>query len=226
VSFRTDFIANLPPNPDDALIILADRASDWLQAPRQDDDALNAAYITQIFDRFIGRYRPDIKAFIFTDPPAIKDYIEAIIKFSGTREVDRLIDSYEKTVDDADSFGIANLNAEEKERLHEHLNRLRQIIESSEIPVKKKNALFGRLNALASEIDSAGTRTDRFFAFAGDVAFVVGDMAKKAKPFIDEVKEILKIVRGSRARTEQVELPHDDTFKLPAPDLIDSVGDN
>jgi hypothetical protein len=226
VSFRTDFIANLPPNPDDALIILADRASDWLQAPRQDDDALNAAYITQIFDRFIGRYRPDIKAFIFTDPPAIKDYIEAIIKFSGTREVDRLIDSYEKTVDDADSFGIANLNAEEKERLHEHLNRLRQIIESSEIPVKKKNALFSRLNALASEIDSAGTRTDRFFAFAGDVAFVVGDMAKKAKPFIDEVKEILKIVRGSRARTEQVELPHDDTFKLPAPDLIDSVGDN
>ncbi|MGV2017789.1 hypothetical protein [Agrobacterium sp. 22-223-1] len=218
MSFRNDFASNLPSNPDDALIALADRASDWLAAPASPDDQLNGVYIRKILERFIARYRPEINDLIIVQNPGVKEYVEAIIVFGGEREVDRLLDGYESVVHDADAFGIAALSGEEKSFLHEHLENIRKIIQESPIPSKKKNALFHRLQALRSEVDSIGTKTDRFFAFAGDIAFVLGEMAEKAKPALDEVKEILKIIRGSRARTEQVQLPQDETLNLPSPD--------
>jgi hypothetical protein len=53
----------------------------------------------------------------------------------------------------------------------------------------------------------------------GDVAFVMGDMAEKAKPLINEVKEMMRIVTRSRARQEGVSLPPgDDVILLPKPD--------
>ncbi|WP_435657966.1 hypothetical protein [Brucella pituitosa] len=218
MSFRDDFISNLPPNPDDALIALADRASEWLKAPAHDDDPINSAYIIKTLERFISRFRPEILNYVQNATPTVKDYATAIIISGGQREVDRLIDNYEKIVDEAESFGIASLDSDEKKSLHTHLENVRVIIQESLIPDRKKNALFHRLQALRSEVDSIGTKTDRFFAFAGDVSFVLGDMAEKAKPFIAEVKEILTIIRGSRARTEHVQLPHDDTLGLPSPD--------
>lgn len=221
MSFRRDFVSNLPPNPDDALITLADRASDWLAQPAESGDEINAPYIEQILERFVSRYRPEIRDMMDLDAPRdIKAYVAAIVRYSGVREVDRLLDDYEKVVADAESFGIASLNSAEKHSLHEHLENVRKIIQSSPLPTRKKNALFHRLEALRAEVDSIGTRTDRFFALAGDVAFVLGDMAEKAKPLIDEVKDILKIIRGSRARTENVELPREETIGLPSPDDV------
>jgi hypothetical protein len=65
---------------------------------------------------------------------------------------------------------------------------VRSIIQKSKIADRKKNALFERLSDLEREVNTHGTRTDRFFAFAGDVGFVLGDMANKAKPLIVESK--------------------------------------
>jgi hypothetical protein len=83
----------------------------------------------------------------------------------------------------------------------------------------ERRMLFERINGLAQEIDRSGTRTDRFFAFAGDLAFTAGEMAKNAKPAIDEFKEILKIVLRSRAKEEKVQLPKpEDVLRLPSPE--------
>ncbi len=222
MSFRQKFIENLPPNPDDALIMLADRAAAWLDAPQAPDDSLNRAYVEQILDRFIKRYRPNIQDLILTDEPSIRDYVEAIIKFAGAREVDKLLDNYERVVEEVESFGVTSLKFEEKNQLHLHIEKARKIIDESPLSDRKKNALFHRLEALRAEVDSIGTKTDRFFALAGDTAFVFGDMAEKAKPFLSEVKEILKIIRGSRARTENVQLPHEEPLGLPAPETSES----
>ncbi|WP_417411785.1 hypothetical protein [Hoeflea sp.] len=218
MSFRRDFVADLPVDPDDALIELADRASAWLDEPQSPDDNLNRAYVTQILERFIDRYRPEIQEYISETNPNVRDIIEAIVRFGGTREVDRLLDDYERVVQDTDAFGVASLTGDEKKELHSHLENVRQIIQESPLGDRKKNALFSRLNALIAEVDSISTRTDRFFAFAGDISFVLGEMAGKAKPFVGEVKDILKIIRGSRARTENVQLPHEETLTLPSPD--------
>lgn len=127
---------------------------------------------------------------------------------------------------DAESFGIARLNSEEKKKIHEHISRIREILETSDLSERKKNKLFERLNNLAQEVDTQGTLTDRFFAFAGDVAFVLGDMTTKAKPLTDEVKEMLRIVARSRARQEGISLPPgDEVLRLPSPGTPDKAAE-
>jgi hypothetical protein len=63
-----------------------------------------------------------------------------------------------------------------------------------------------------------GTRTDRFFAFASELGFSIGQFTKDAKPAIDELKDMLKIVSKARARHEGLKLPAgDEILLLPEP---------
>ncbi|MGJ5083484.1 hypothetical protein [Bradyrhizobium sp. HKCCYLS3013] len=131
-------------------------------------------------------------------------------------DIEDLLSQYESSLP-GESFGLAKLNEEEKRKAHAHLQKIRTIIDESGVSDRKKNALFERINALAREVDAHGTRTDRFFAFAGDVGFVLGDVTKKAKPLLHEVKEVLRIVSRSRARQEGVSLPPGDEVLQLAP---------
>lgn len=115
--------------------------------------------------------------------------------------------------------GYATLEPGEKKELHEHLEKIRTIIESSSLDDRKKNSLFERINELAKEIDRNGTRTDRFFAFAGELSFYIGQFAKNAKPAIEEAKSILKIIWRARERSDGTKLPRpDDVLLLPEPE--------
>ncbi|WP_238122658.1 MULTISPECIES: hypothetical protein [unclassified Xanthobacter] len=117
------------------------------------------------------------------------------------------------------SFGYAKLNASEKELVITHIEKIRLLIDESSLSQSKKIKLFNRLSSLYNEILRDNTKTDDFFAFMGDLAFTVGEMAQKAKPAIDEFKAIMRIVMGGRARKEGVLLPtEDDLPQLPAPE--------
>jgi hypothetical protein len=116
-------------------------------------------------------------------------------------------------------FGYTVLSKEEKESIHSHLEKIRKIIEDSKLEDRKKNALLDALANLARDVNRNGTRTDRFFAFASELGFCLGDFAKKAKPLFDEVKAILKIVTRARARDENIQLPSNgEILTLPEPD--------
>lgn len=118
------------------------------------------------------------------------------------------------------AFGYAILTKEEKQAIHNHIDAIRKIIDSSDLDDRKKNSLIDKLTGLSKEVDRNGTLTDRFFAFAGDLGFCLGAFAKNAKPLIKEVKEILKIVTRSRARNENIELPHSgEVLSLPEPEM-------
>jgi hypothetical protein len=122
-------------------------------------------------------------------------------------------------MDKDETFGLARLNEEERAKIHAHIDNVRAIIGTSILSDRKKNALYERLNRLAGEVNAHGTRTERFFSFMGDIAFVMGDMAEKAKPLFKEVKEMMRIVARSRARQEGISLPPgDDVILLPKPD--------
>jgi hypothetical protein len=66
------------------------------------------------------------------------------------------------------------------------------------------------------EVNRNGTRTDRFFAFASELAFAAGQFTKDAKPAIDELKDMLKIVTKARARREGLKLPAGEEILLLA----------
>jgi hypothetical protein len=115
------------------------------------------------------------------------------------------------------AVGYAALTPEEKKDCHKHLSKIRDIIEASDLDDRKKNNLFDHISQLSREIDKNGTRTDRFFAFASDFAFVMGDFARKAEPLTKELKSILRIVTKARARKEQTKLPAgDEVMQLPS----------
>jgi glutamate synthase domain-containing protein 3 len=218
MSFREEFMRDLPSDPSVALATLADRAQDWLNLP---DDSPNVhverVYVETILRTFITRYAPEIMQLDEDSDPTITEYIQAIVRYTGEREVQNLLDDYEAQRESkVEGFGYARLDNEEKETLRAHLQKIREIVDRSNIGDRKKTALFERINRLQDEVDKDGSRTDRFFAFAGDSAFVVGEMAENAKPFLKEVKDILKLVTRARAKEEGVALPgKEETLFLP-----------
>ncbi len=115
------------------------------------------------------------------------------------------------------SFGYARLDPTEKDDLHNHLNHIREIIERSEIPDNKKNALFKKLNELSAEVDRTGTRTDGFLGLIGDLGVRLGQFGEDAKPLTKELKSLLRIVMRSRARAEDIALPKSKEFPLLGP---------
>jgi hypothetical protein len=115
-------------------------------------------------------------------------------------------------------FGFARLSSAERAEIHNHLQKIRDVIESSNIDHRKKNALLDRLNALSHEVDKAGTKMDGFVAVWVDLWFAFGAGAAAAKPAFDELKDVLKILYQSRAKEEQTSLPTpQDQLQLPAP---------
>jgi hypothetical protein len=115
-------------------------------------------------------------------------------------------------------FGFARLNADERRTIHDYLSHIREVIEKSHIDERKRNALLDRLTELSREIDKSGTKMDGFVAFWVDVGFAFGSTAKAAKPALEELKEILKILYQSRAKEEQASLPSPEEFpRLPSP---------
>lgn len=221
-----ELVQDLPPEPSRAIVVFVDRVQvqilDVRPRPGRTED--HAALVSFII-KFCARYRipvnlPESAATVMSHLEVLVSELRKerarILSDVIDSEIDQLLIQFDSGV--GESFGVARLNSDEKKKIHDHIERIRKLIEESDVPPRKKNALFERLAELAREVDLLGTRTDRFFAFAGDVAFVLGDMAKKAKPMLDEVKGILKIVSRSRARQEGVSLPPgDEPLQLPAP---------
>lgn len=118
----------------------------------------------------------------------------------------------------ASTFGYTTLTADEKKKIHQHIEKIRELVENSDLEDGKKNSLFGQIGRLRSEVDRNGTRSDRFFAFASELGFATGGFAKNARPMFKEVKDILSIVTGARARHDKLELPPgDEILSLPKP---------
>jgi hypothetical protein len=140
----------------------------------------------------------------------IMNNYQAVVKKKAKASMDGAI---------AEAPGYAVLEGEEKKEIHRHLSKIRSIIESSSLDDRKKNSLFERLSDLAREVDRNGTRTDRFFAFAGELGFYIGQLAENAKPAIEQAKSILKIIWRARERHDGTKLPRpDDALLLPEPE--------
>lgn len=119
----------------------------------------------------------------------------------------------------AKEVGYAILEPTEKDELNGHIEKMRTIIEGSGLEDRKKNALFERLADLVREINRNGTRTDRFFAFASELGFCIGQFTTNARPAFDEAKAIMRIIWKARARHDGIKLPPgDDVPLLPEPE--------
>ena len=222
----TDAARNLPRDPRLALVNFAGRALSVYKIEGL-PDIVDAEFIINFINKFSTKFDIGVIFRPYATESKQEFALRILGELDGELKPKLLHDVIASEVDDAindfldnqeESFGLAHLNEAERTKIHIQINNVREIIASSVLTDRKKNALYERLNRLASEVDAHGTRTDRFFSFMGDIAFVMGDMAEKAKPLFKEVKEMMRILARSRARQEGVSLPPgDDVILLPKP---------
>ncbi len=218
---------NLPHEAVEAVLEFRQRVDRWMNGPETSDDHEMARCIVIFYRNAVPKAFPFIHE---TAKIRNLDSSEQMVWYNSeidriiTEVQDRLVEEEIKKITDGfdlnsgDSFGLAKLNDDEKANVHRNIKKIREIIEISEISDRKRNALFERLNALSAEVDLHGTRTDRFFAFMADAAFAASNMTKNAKPFLAEVKDMVKTIGRSRARQEGVSLPPgDEVLQLPSP---------
>jgi hypothetical protein len=80
---------------------------------------------------------------------------------------------------------ILALTPEIRQQLHSYINNIRQTLSPLQLPEKKKDALLGKLNSLADEVDRDRTKTEAWTAFTLELASTGGQAAKELKPIKD-----------------------------------------
>jgi hypothetical protein len=211
-----------------AFIELADRVEGHLNSYAV--DGADAYIIRSVIEKFLSIQlkRGDLKvSFPKFEKAESLEYLRFFIQTARNYRIERSAElaskrveellSVEDSLRDNTSFGIAQLNEEEKKIARDHILKAKEIVSESSLNSRKKNAILERLIEAERELETIGTRTDRFFTLMGDAAFVLGDMAEKAKPFTQEIREILKIVFRGRENTEGVRLPKADGQLLLPP---------
>lgn len=92
---------------------------------------------------------------------------------------------------------------EEYASIQEHINSLRaKLQDSTDFDAKHKERLLKKLEELQKELHQKMSSLDKFLGGCLSVAHTIGLSAKKAKPFTDDVKDILNITLNTKSRGE------------------------
>lgn len=100
---------------------------------------------------------------------------------------------------------VLTLDGSHKEKIRFHIEKIRATLEGVDIPEKKRESLFKKLNAFAAEVDQNRTKVDALMSLALEVSAAVGKVAENLKP----VRDLLDPLFGSlgKAKEENEALP-------------------
>lgn len=197
-------VEQLPSDPIAAFVALDD-----LLRPRvKDSQRIRKAEFGSTLHAFIAEHTLGITLPNLPSPETGGVFDSAFVDFCLT--VDKIKAGFrfrrQRQSNDGVNVTLA-LTSEEKQEVRAHLERIRNIVEKSGLADRKRNAIFTRIAELAKEIDKSGTRVDSIFAFWMDAAMFSAQATEYSQPFVDEVKDLLRIVYKAKARNEGVALP-------------------
>jgi len=102
---------------------------------------------------------------------------------------------------------------DETTRINQLISELRDIISQSELfEENHKQRLLRRLERLQSEVHKKVSDLDRFWGLVGDAGVTLRKFGEDARPIVDRVKELTKIIWGAQEKAEG--LPASDTIPL------------
>jgi hypothetical protein len=109
------------------------------------------------------------------------------------------------------------LDGNTKTRIHQYIQKIRTVLNKIEIPEPKRDALFGKLDAFALEVDKSRTNLQSVAEVYLTVCTVIGEGFNKLEPvrrFIDSIaalmgkaKETEDSLRALPFPTKQLEFP-------------------
>lgn len=90
-------------------------------------------------------------------------------------------------------------------RIQELINTLRdELVASALFEEDHKQRLLKRIEKLQAELHKKVSDLDKFWGLVGDAGVVLGKFGKDAKPLVDRITEIAKIVWQTQARAEEL----------------------
>ncbi|MDW6022712.1 hypothetical protein SAZ10_13195 [Mesorhizobium sp. BAC0120] len=125
---------------------------------------------------------------------------------------------------------VVVLDATARQTIHTLIGAIRERLYTMELPEDRRQSLFNKLNAFASEVDRNRTKTEAFFAFAVEAAKVARQVDDELKPLqqtIDRIFEWIEKAKKLRdalppwSERKQIEAPKK---ALPNPDKRRSSG--
>jgi len=100
---------------------------------------------------------------------------------------------------------IYSFSEEEYSSIQDHINNLRTRLQNSkDFDSKHKERLLKKLEELQKELHKKMSSFDKFLGGFLSVAHTLGLSAKEAKPFTDDVKDILDITLNAKSRGENL----------------------
>lgn len=105
-------------------------------------------------------------------------------------------------------ISIVHLSEDTRRQIHTYIGKIRETIEPIELRPAKRDALFVRLSALASEVDSDRTKTEAWGAFVLEVAGVGGKAARELAPVREMMDSIGNLIgKAKEMMAEWLGLP-------------------
>jgi hypothetical protein len=105
---------------------------------------------------------------------------------------------------------VLQLTPEVRQQLHSYINKIRETVAPLQLPEKKKEAILGKLNSLADEVDRDRTKTEAWTAFVLEIASAGGQAAKELKP----IKDLSDAVGNLLGKAKEIA---EGKRRLPAP---------
>jgi len=100
---------------------------------------------------------------------------------------------------------IYSFSDEEYNSIQDHINNLRTKLQNSnEFDSKHKERLLKKLEELQKELHKKMSSFDKFLGGFLSIAHTLGMSAKEAKPFTNDVKDILDITLNAKSRGEDL----------------------
>jgi hypothetical protein len=119
--------------------------------------------------------------------------------------------------------GSVGLDSTSKARIHHFIQQIREIIQGADLPEDKRDALFGKLNAFAAEIDRSRTRLQAAAAVFIAVCHTIGEGFEKLEParkWLDSIGRVLGQAKEGEDRADNMLSPPSERKRLvPPPDI-------
>jgi hypothetical protein len=230
--FDDEFIESLPDDPREAVLAACENY-DYHASFAQDLDtkhelALEGHAFIGVFlkSRGISAGSITITGKAKDDVEAVNTWINDLIKSMKTKlsrsSYEDLTNIYSIKLGTAFHFEFSDGDLKQIQKL---INELRDLISATdEIASDHKQRLLKKLEKFQSEFHKKVSDLDRFWGFFIDASIVVGIMGENAKPMVDVIQKIVKIIWPTQTRA--YELSSDLPFKLLGQAEDDNVSEN
>lgn len=100
-----------------------------------------------------------------------------------------------------------SLDASTKERIHNLINAIRQLLEKADLEERKRNSLMSKLNSFSADVDRSRTPFDNAMAFIVDAADTAKKVGESLNPLSELIKRINELIGHAKDLEGDIKLP-------------------